>query len=71
MTNDPKVLVEFTPEEITWLADRMHEEWQRAMTAKAIATGDNSDKVAKHMEFERNIRNRILDKAYDQGFGNL
>jgi hypothetical protein len=28
-SNEPKVLVEFDPEELKWLADRLHEEWQR------------------------------------------
>ncbi len=70
-TNDPKVLVEFSPEEITWLADRLHEEWLRTLQAGAIATGDNADKVAKHQAMQNRLRNRILDKASDQGFGNL
>ncbi len=71
MSNDPKILVEFTPAEITWLADRLHEEWQRTLQAGAVATGDNAEKVRLHQEMQNLLRNRILDKASDQGFGNL
>lgn len=70
-SNNPKVLIEFDPEEITWLADRLHEEGVRILTAQAVATGDNVAKVETHKEMERRLRNRLLDRAYDQGFGNL
>lgn len=71
MSNEPRILVEFTPDEITWLADRLHEEWLRGLKAGAIATGDNADKVKAHQDMQNTLRNRILDKASDQGFGNL
>lgn len=71
-SNTPKVLVEFTPEEISWLADRLHEEWERTVVAKTVATSDEAQaKIEKHQKMERTLRNRILDKAHDQGFGNL
>lgn len=71
MSNDPKILVEFTPEEITWLADRLHEEWQRTLAAAMVATGDNIDKVEAHQKMQNLLRNRLLNKAADQGFGDL
>lgn len=71
MSNNPKILVEFSPEEITWLADRLHEEWARMLQAGAIATGDNIAKVEKHQEMQNRLRNRILEKASSQGFGEL
>lgn len=71
-TNKPKVLIEFEPEEISWLADRLHEEWQRTLTAAMVAkTPEAIAKVEKHKEMERRLRLRLLDKAYDQGFGDL
>jgi hypothetical protein len=71
-SNEPKILVEFTPEEIAWLADRMHEEWQRTVAAKAIASSpDALTKVEAHQKMEYEIRTKILDNAYKQGFGDL
>lgn len=73
-TNNPKVLAEFDPEEITWLADRLHEEWERLIMAKAKAITTSPEKLAKIEEYqrmERSIRNRILKNADDQGFGSL
>jgi hypothetical protein len=72
MSNDPKVLVEFSPEEIAWLADRLHEEWSRALVAGAVATTPEAkEKIQTHKEMEARLRNRLLDKAHDQGFGHL
>lgn len=65
MSNEPKVLVELSPEEITWLADVLHDRW-----AVAVSIGD-SEKLQRDKKINNDIRNRILDKAYDQGFGNL
>jgi hypothetical protein len=70
--NNPKVLVEFSPEEIAWLADRLHEEWIRAVAAGAIAsTPESQEKIAEHKKMEAKIRNRLLDNASKQGFGDL
>ena len=71
-TNTPKVLIELEPEEISWLADRLHEEWQRTLAAEMVAsTPENIAKVEQHKKMERKLRNLLLDKAYEQGFGNL
>jgi len=66
--NNPKVLVEFTPEEITWLADILHARWAAAVN---LGTQGASEKLEKDKRINNEIRNRILDKASDQGFGNL
>ena len=71
MTNNPKVLVEFSPEEIAWLADRLHEEWMRTVNAGKIAMGENAEKVRRHQEMQNTLRNRILNSASKQGFGEL
>lgn len=82
--NQPKILVEFSPEEVTWLADRLHE-WRASYNALALSyTKDVMDKghateanvktieaIEEHKLMKAKIRNRILDKADDQGFGNL
>lgn len=87
-TNTPKVLVEFTPEEITWMADRFHEmrgQWMAAELLGGSLTAEgrelsptNAEKLAKakvqieeHKKMEAALRNRIIDKAAEQGFGNL
>jgi hypothetical protein len=85
-TNEPKVLVELTPEELTWLADRLHEmrnqwtgaEFLGATVDAANMSGTSYDKLMKareqieqHKKMEARLRNRFLDKAYDQGFGHL
>lgn len=70
-SNDPKILVELSPEELAWLADRLHEEWGRTLNAKAVATGDNVAKVEKHQKMQNTIRLRLLKNAVDQGFGDL
>lgn len=84
-SNDPKVLIEFSPDEISWLADRLHEEWGRAMTAVAATSGwaDYTDpdvrekakaaheKAVAHQKTQNLLRNRLLDNAYKQGFGHL
>lgn len=82
--NRPMVLVEFTPEEIVWLADRLHDFRQQAtqitLKAAALAAGDEKaeekfrkalEEVDGHKKMEATLRNRLLDKASDQGFGEL
>lgn len=71
-SNDPKILVEFAPEEVSWLADRLHEEWARTLQAATIVqSSDLAEKVQAHQTMQNKLRNRLLDKAYQQGFGNL
>lgn len=84
-SNSPKVLVEFEPDEISWLADRLHEEWGRAMQAVAVTSGWESytdpevrekarlahEKAKAHQDMQNRLRNRLLDKSYEQGFGHL
>lgn len=83
-SNDPKVLVEFSPAEITWLSDRLHElrqGWVAAglMKAESIqqrgAASDNEKALIQKLEdykaMEARLRNRLLNKAQDQGFGHL
>lgn len=55
MSNDPKVLVEFSPDEIKWLADLLHDRWHTFSAMKA----NNA------------VRNRLLDNTSKQGFGDL
>lgn len=72
MSNEPKVLVEFSPEEITWLADRLHEIWGTLVTTKAIVTDESAKLLAeRHKEITLRVKNRIEDKAKEQGFGHL
>lgn len=84
-SNDPKVLVEFSADEISWLADRLHEEWGRAMQAVAATSGWEDyvdpdvrekarvahEKAKAHQRMQNDLRNRMLDNAYKQGFGHL
>jgi hypothetical protein len=83
-SNQPRVLVEFEPEEIAWLADRLNElrsGWNAVALFKAQgiqARGEASDhekemiaELEAHKVMEARLRNRILDKASDQGFGDL
>lgn len=84
-TNAPKILVEFSPEELTWLADRLHDmrgQWTAAEVLGA-SIGDVASETGKqkledarkqiedHKKMEATIRNRCLDKAHEQGFGHL
>lgn len=76
--NAPKVLVEFSPEELSWLADRLHEmrnQWIAAQILGATITSDKVEAIKKqiedHKKMETTLRNRLIDKAYDQGFGHL
>lgn len=84
MTNDPKILVEFSPEEVKWLADRLHEMrfgWNSAALVKAMGIQERGEasenekrmilEIEDHKRMEAAIRNRILNRADDQGFGNL
>lgn len=84
MSNDPKILVEFSPEEITWLADRLHEFRDQVTNttlrgaALAVDLPGAEERfrkalssVDKHKQMEATIRNKLLDKAHDQGFGEL
>lgn len=73
-SNNAKILVEFSEEEISWLADRLHEECARGVSAKAIVSGlknGNLNVVEQHLEMERRLRLRLLNKAVEQGFGDL
>lgn len=70
--NEPRVLVEFSAEEVTWLCDRLHEEWARTLVAKAITGAPTTQEIVdKHQEMQNRLRNRLLDKSFDQGFGHL
>ncbi len=84
MSNDPRVLVEFAPDEITWLSDRLHElraGWNAALLFKASGIqqrGKASENekamilaLEEHKSMEARLRNRLVDKASDQGFGDL
>lgn len=84
MSNKPKVLVEFDPEEIAWLSDRLNEirqGWNTALLFKASgiqARGEASDnekrmilELEEHKKIEATLRNRLLDKASEQGFSDL
>jgi hypothetical protein len=83
-SNDPKVLVEFSPEEIKWLADRLHEmrqNWNAVALFKAQGiqsrgvASDHERELIRQLEdqkkMEATIRNRLVDKASEQGFGDL
>ena len=84
VTNEPKVLIEFSPEEITWLADRLHElraGWNAATFLKMegmLERGEVSDnekellyKLEQYKKLEATLRNRLVNKAAEQGFGDL
>lgn len=84
LSNEPRVLVELSPEEITWLADRLHDFRQQATALSLRGASLVADKpeaeekfrkaleeVDHHKKMEAAIRNRILNKAADQGFGDL
>jgi len=85
-SNQPKVLVELDPEDIKWLADRLHEEAGRAMQAELLVSSkrlDNrkrelsekdqakADAIAKHRSTAYRLKNLFINKAADQGFGDL
>lgn len=71
-TNKPKVLVELSPEQLTWLADRLHEEWARSVSARAVVSSDDLvKKVQDNKQMAIDIM-LLLDKnSNDQGFGSL
>lgn len=82
--NDPKVLVELSPAEVAWLSDRLHEMcqgWSAAALMKDMEIqqrGEASQRerdmilaLEEHKRMEAAIRNRILNKAAEQGFGDL
>jgi len=84
MSNDPKVLVEFSLEEIRWLADKLHElrnGWNSVALFKAMGIqqrGEASDneremllKLEEEKRMEALLRNRLVDKVHDRGFGHL
>ena len=85
-SNQPKVLVEIDPEDIKWLADRLHEEAGRAVQAELLVSSkrlDNrkrelsekdqakADTIAKHRATAYRLKNLFVDNAADQGFGDL
>jgi hypothetical protein len=83
-SNQPKVLVEFSPDEIAWLADRLHE-YRQGLNAAALfkaqgiqSRGEATEnersmilKLEEDKKIEATLRNRLVDKAADQGFGDL
>lgn len=85
VSNNPKVLVEFSPEEISWLADRLHEYRQGLIAAQLFHTQgamarketdkesfkEREAKIEEHKKMEAELRNRLVNKAGDQGFGDL
>lgn len=73
MSNDPKVLVEFSPEEIKWLADLLHDRyWQySAMKANYADSPKHVVKAETDQKINNNVRNRLIDNASNQGFGDL
>lgn len=85
-SNNPKVLVELDPDDIKWLADRLHEEAGRAMQAELMVSSKRLDdpkrrlskkdqakveEIAKHKSTAYRLKNLLVDKASDQGFGDL
>jgi len=71
-TNDPKILVEFTPEEIKALSDHFHDVyWQITSIKPSVENPDTLAKLEAKQKLVSKIMNRLLDKADDQGFGNL
>jgi hypothetical protein len=84
MSNNPKVLIEFDPDEVKWLADRLHELRQGWLSAELLKAqgiqerGKASEnemrmlqEMEQHRKMEARLRNRILNKASEQGFGDL
>jgi hypothetical protein len=84
MSNNPKILMEFDPEEVSWLADRLHEMRQGWVAASLMKcegiqqrgqASENEktmlEKLEEHKKMEARLRNRLVDKAHDQGFGHL
>lgn len=82
--NEPRILVEFSPQEMKWLADRLHE-LRQGMTSAALVKamgiqqrGEASEnerrmilELEEHKRMEATLRNRMLGKAAEQGFGDL
>jgi hypothetical protein len=73
MTNDPKILVEFSPDEIKCLADLLYDRyWQfSAMKANHSDNVKNVEIAKKEMNVNNNVRNRLLGNASRQGFGEV
>ena len=77
LSNDPKILTELSPEELSWLADRLHEEWSRSVAAGAIVSSSEKEsqekikKVEAHKQMTIRLLNRFLNNAANQGFGDL
>lgn len=71
--NAPKVLIEFTPDEIKWLADHFHDVAMGITGVKASMTPGSEAwvKIEAKQKMAREMMNRALDKASDQGFGVL
>lgn len=70
MSNDPKILLELSEEEAKWLLDRLHEEWVRSVSARAIVTSaETAEKVNAHKKMGIEIKNRLEENAFKQGFG--
>lgn len=73
MSNDPKVLVEFSPDEIKWLADLLHDRWHTfsAMKANWADSEKHVEKANTDQAINNAVRNRLLDNTSKQGFGDL
>ena len=75
-SNRPMVLVELTPEEVAWLADRLHDYRRQANAVLLTLEGVDADPaihaaLEEHKAVEARLRNRILDSAAKRGFGDL
>jgi hypothetical protein len=70
-SNDPKVLVEFSPEEISGLADILHDLWAAGVSMKAMLPPEKVAKIQERIDLANKLRNRALDNASKQGFGEL
>ena len=74
-SNQPKVLVEFSPEEAAWLMDILHDDWHRRIAMEIATHGFDNDHNAHVIRWKKHrasmFLNRIDKRASDQGFGDL
>lgn len=72
MSNKPMVLVEVSEEETKWLADLLHDVYFGCSAIKA-STQDKEQlaRLEAKQKMAAKLMNRFLDKAEEQGFGNL
>lgn len=73
MSNNPKILVEFTELEVKYLADILHERYFALSAMKA--NWSDSEKHVNRAEQEQKIiieiKDMMLKNASEQGFGEL